>query len=75
MGKRWRERNLKPVNSGFAAGAGCVNAHGLSAHAGVRWRAQQREEFERLCRHITRPAIANKRLKRKGVEISRRCYT
>ena len=75
MGKRWRERNLKPVNSGFAAGAGCVSAHGLSAHAGVRCRAHQGKELERLCRHITHPAIANERLKRMGVEISRRCYT
>jgi hypothetical protein len=30
----------------------------------VRWRADQRLELEQLCRYITRPAIANKRLKR-----------
>jgi hypothetical protein len=30
----------------------------------VRWRADQRAELEELCRYITRPAIANERLKR-----------
>jgi hypothetical protein len=30
----------------------------------VRWRADQRKELEQLCRYITRPAIANERLKR-----------
>jgi hypothetical protein len=34
-----------------------------SAHAAVRCGADQREELERLCRYITRPAIANERLK------------
>jgi Putative transposase len=41
-----------------------VNAHGFSLHAAVRWRADQRKELEQLCRYITRPAIANERLKR-----------
>src|SRR5215469_11152783 len=41
-----------------------VNAHGFSLHAAVRWRADQRQELEQLCRYITRPAIANERLKR-----------
>jgi hypothetical protein len=43
---------------------GCVNAHGFSLHAGARCAAHQRKELERLCRYITRPAIANERLKR-----------
>jgi hypothetical protein len=43
---------------------GCVNAHGFSLHAAVRCSAHQRKELERLCRYITRPAIANERLKR-----------
>jgi hypothetical protein len=30
----------------------------------VRYAAHQRKELERLCRYITRPAIANERLKR-----------
>jgi hypothetical protein len=41
-----------------------VNANGFSLHAAVRWRADQRAEIEHLCRYITRPAIANERLKR-----------
>ena len=41
-----------------------VKAHGFSLHAAVRWRADQRRELEHLCRYITRPAIANERLKR-----------
>jgi Putative transposase len=41
-----------------------ANAHGFSLHAAVRWRADQRLELEQLCRYITRPAIANERLKR-----------
>ncbi len=39
---------------------------GFSLHAGVRCGAHQRKELERLCRYITRPAIANERLKRNG---------
>ena len=39
---------------------------GFSLHAGVRCGAHQRKELERLCRYITRPAIANERLKRDG---------
>ena len=42
----------------------CANAHGFSLHAGVRCGADQRRELEHLCRYITRPAIANERLKR-----------
>jgi len=44
----------------------CTDAHGFSLHAGVRCGAEQRQELERLCRYITRPAIANERLKRDG---------
>jgi hypothetical protein len=39
-------------------------AHGFSLHAGVRCGAHQRKALGRLCRYITRPAIANERLKR-----------
>jgi Putative transposase len=42
----------------------CAEAHGFSLHAGVRCGAHQRKELERLCRYITRPVIANERLKR-----------
>ena len=30
----------------------------------MRWGADQRQQLEHLCRYITRPAIANERLKR-----------
>ena len=42
----------------------CAKLHGFSLHAAVRWGANQRKELEHLCRYITRPAIANERLKR-----------
>ena len=44
----------------------CADAHGFSLHAAVRCGAHQRQELERLCCYITRPAIANERLKRDG---------
>ena len=44
----------------------CADAHGFSLHAGVRCGEHQRKELERLCRYITRPAIASERLKRDG---------
>jgi hypothetical protein len=49
----------KPSVSGL-----CANAHGFSLHAAVRCGADQRRELEHLCRYISRPAIANARLKR-----------
>ncbi|MEA3153627.1 MAG: hypothetical protein QOK44_1216, partial [Betaproteobacteria bacterium] len=49
-----------------AAAALCAEAHGFTLHAGVRCGAHQRKELERLCRYITRPAIANERLTRTG---------
>ena len=42
----------------------CVHKHGFSFHADVRCTAHQRNQLERLCRYITRPAIAHERLKR-----------
>ena len=42
----------------------CVNAHDFSLHAGVRCAMNQRNKLERLCRYITRPAIADDRLTR-----------
>ena len=41
-------------------------AAGLGPHAAVRCGAEQRKALEHLCRYITRPAIANERLKRNG---------
>ena len=42
----------------------CAKLHGFTLHAAVCWGADQRKELEHLCRDITRPAIANERLKR-----------
>ena len=44
----------------------CAKLHGFTLHAAVRWGADQRQQLEHLCRYITRPAIANERLKRNG---------
>ncbi len=41
-----------------------ADAHGLNRHAGVRCSAHLRKGLERLCRYITRPAIAKERLGR-----------
>jgi hypothetical protein len=41
----------------------CANEHGFSLHAEVRCAMNQRNKLEQLCRYITRPAIANERLK------------
>jgi hypothetical protein len=59
------------VNIGCAiATAGlCAQAHGFNLHAGVRCGAHQRKELERLCRYITRPAMANEQqLSRKATD-------
>ena len=40
----------------------CANAHGFSLHAGLRCGLTQRTQLERLCRYITRPALANERI-------------
>ena len=42
----------------------CANEHGFSLHAEVRCAMNQRNKLEQLCRYITRPAMANERLKR-----------
>lgn len=39
-----------------------LRASGPSLHAGVAARADDRQELERLCRYISRPAIAEQRL-------------
>jgi hypothetical protein len=54
--------SLQPVPSQSTRGR--VNAHGFSLDVAVGCGAHQRKGLERLCRYITRPAIANERLKR-----------
>ena len=55
-----------PGRDDKAPSALCAQAHGFSLHAGVRCGEHQRKRLERLCRYITRPAIANERLERDG---------
>ena len=70
LGPRARQKVLRlrsvPGRDEKATACLCAQAHGFSLHAGVRCGAHQRKELERLCRYITRPAIANERLKRDG---------
>ncbi len=40
----------------------CVKFNGFSLHADVRCGKGERKKLERLCRYVTRPAIANERL-------------
>jgi Putative transposase len=40
----------------------CANLQGFGLHAAVRCGAGQRKTLERLCRYITRPALANDRV-------------
>jgi hypothetical protein len=41
----------------------CANLNGFSLHAGVYCESHERAKLERLCRYITRPALANDRIK------------
>jgi hypothetical protein len=41
----------------------CANEQGFSLHAALRCHANERLKLERLCRYITRPALANDRVK------------
>ena len=51
---------LPACDESFGDGVGKVG--GFSLHAGVAARADERETLERLCRYISRPAIAEERL-------------
>ena len=48
----------RDTDSAPAAG----NVAGFSLHAGVAAKADERDKLERLCRYVSRPAIAEKRL-------------
>ena len=60
----WPAGPAKPRRACAPMRTASADAHGFSLHAGVRCGAHQRERLERLCRYITRPAIANGRLGR-----------
>ncbi len=49
-----------PPDEPFEPGAGQVG--GFSLHAGVAVKANQRDKLERLCRYISRPPVAERRL-------------
>ena len=53
-------QTLPASDEPFDAGVGKVA--GFSLHAGVAARADQRKKLERLCRYISRPAIAEQRM-------------
>jgi len=53
-------QTLPACDESFDDGVGKVA--GFSLHAGVAARADQRQKLERLCRYISRPAIAQQRL-------------
>jgi Putative transposase len=65
-------RALRPLHRGSCvyrigfgprAGQKVLNLQSFSLHAAVRCGASQRKTLERLCRYITRPALANDRVK------------
>jgi hypothetical protein len=41
----------------------CANIAGFSLHAGVYCAPHERQKLEQLCRYITRPAVAEERLR------------
>ena len=53
-------QRLPACDEPFDDGVGKVA--GFSLHAGVAARADEHQKLERLCRYISRPAIAEKRL-------------
>ena len=59
-------RTLRPLQGAMPRDADfkqtlCADIDGLSLHAAVRCGADDRLALERLCRYITRPALANER--------------
>ena len=53
-------QTLSACEDGLAEAAGKVA--GFSLHAGVAARANEREKLERVCRTISRPAVAERRV-------------
>jgi Putative transposase len=51
-----------PGETGFNQ-ALCADIDGFSLHAAVRCGADDRKALEQLCRYITRPALANERVR------------
>ncbi len=61
-------REATPIDSGsdYERKPLCADEQGFSLHAAVRCQANERLKLERLCRYITRPALANDRVKING---------
>ena len=53
---------LPPVAEEPFGDASTGKVGGFSLHTGVAVRAVERKKFDRLCRYISRPALAEKRL-------------
>ena len=60
--KAFTLQTLPPVAEDFPEDNALGQAGGFSLHAGVAAGAKEREKLERLCRYISRPALAEKRL-------------
>jgi hypothetical protein len=60
----WKDPALRLASQEAPQSQGCVRAQGFSLHADTRCGPQQRQQLERLCRYITRPALGHKRLRR-----------
>jgi hypothetical protein len=59
--KAFMLQSLLPL-AGDRAGEPVARVAGFSLHAGVAADAHQRQKLERLCRYVTRPAVAIERL-------------
>jgi hypothetical protein len=67
FGPNARRSILRRQDASHVAGtvkAGCVSRQGFSLQAGIRCRADQRHELERLCRYVTRPALSHEQVAR-----------
>ena len=53
----WKDPALRLASQEAPQSQGCVSAQGFSLHADTRCGPQQRQQLERLCRYITRPAL------------------
>ena len=52
----------------------CADTQGFRLHAAVRCAADERQALEQLCRYITRPALANERVRRNAAgQLGRWC--
>ena len=60
----WKDPSVRLANPEIPQSQGCVSAQGFSLHADTWCGPQQRQQLERLCRDITRPALSHTRLRR-----------